>query len=280
MGSSINYINKLNELESLANDAADEMVQHRTIITDYSSNLGNWEHPYSHVVLLSFIPRIESIRCGMLEVAKAEEFNSFRILLRSIIEHYCKYMYILLRYTEERNDDAGKEYFIYGHAKEDLDYIKAMENSAEMLERTLSRSAIDILNDLRPSIENVSASKLRETALQFTYKNTAKYIHEKMRKSSSTPSTLMISIIPLYSKLSSFVHGGPSSLIFSEEYANPEIAYETIIENYSVSQMMAFHVQLMTFLIFYQNDTRFDAPYNVINKYLEKMTTARNSGDT
>ena len=275
MESAIEYHKKLDWLEFLAEDAAEEMVKYRPIIEDYVSTVNNWEHPYSHFAMLSFIPKVESIRCGMLEVAKTEESYSYRILLRSLIEHYCKFMYIWMRYAEERDDNIGKQYFIFGSAKENLDYIKAMRDSAEMLGGMMPRSPIDILNDLQPSFNNVSANQLQASSLQFTYKYTAKYLHEKACKPSNKPSELMASIIPLYSELSSFVHGGPSSLDFCEELKNPETMYDNIIETLSVSQMMVFHVQAMTFLMYYQRDKKFGDPYNVMSKYIEKLSSEK-----
>ncbi len=275
MESMINYHNKLNWLESLAEDVAEEMVEYRPIIEDYVRTMKDLEHPYSHFALLSFIPKVESIRCGMFKVAEIEESYSYRILLRSLIEHYCKFMYILMRYAEERTDNIGKAYSIFGGAKEKLDYIKAMKTVAEMLGVTLLRSPIDILNDLQPFLDNMSDAQLRASSLQFTYKNTAKYIHEKMCKPEYKQSDLMISILPLYSELSSFVHGGPSSLNFCKELENPETMYDSIVESLSVSQMMTFHVQAMTFLIFYQKNKKFGDPYNVMIKYLDKMSNEK-----
>ena len=275
MESMIDYSNKLNWLESLAENAAEEMVKYRPIIEDYVRTIKDREHPYLHFSLLSFIPKVESIRSGMFEVAKIEESYSYRILLRSLIEHYCKFMYICMRYGEERTDNIGKAYLIFGSAKEKLDYIKAMKTVSEMLGTTLLRSPIDILKDFQPFLDNMSDAQLQASSLQFTYKNTAKYIHEKTYKSENKQSDLIVSILPLYSELSSFVHGGPSSLSFCKELENSETMYDNIIENLSVSQMMTFHVQAMTFLTYYQKDKKFGDPYNVMTKYLDKMSNEK-----
>lgn len=272
MESKTDYVNELYWLDSVAEDAAEEMVKYRDVIEKHVTTVKNWEHPFTNFALISFIPKVESIRYGMSEVAKKEESYSFRILQRSLIEHYCKFMYIWMRYAEERSDNVGKEYFVFGGAKENLDYIKAIQDSAEMLGGVLSRSPIDILNDLQPSLDNMSAAQLRTSSARFTYKNTAKYIHQKMVKPEYTESGLIVSIIPLYSELSSFVHGGPSSLSFFKELENAESMYSSIIESLSVSQMMTFHVQAMTYLIYYQQDKKFGDPYNVMTKYIDKIS--------
>jgi hypothetical protein len=268
----IDYLSELNWLESVAEDAAEEMVEYRIVIEEHVSNFKNCEHPYTNFAFISFIPKVESIRCGMFEVAQKEESYSFRILQRSLIEHYCKFMYIWLRYAEEHNDDVGKDFFVFGTAKENLDYLKAMKNSAEMLGGLLTRSPIDIVNDLQPSLDNMSVTQLRTAATQFKYKHTAKYIHQKMAKPEHAECGLMVSIIPLYSELSSFVHGGPSSLNFCKEHEDPETMYSSIIESLSVTQMMAFHVQAMTFLIYYQQNKKFRDPYNIMTKYIEQIS--------
>jgi hypothetical protein len=266
------YLSELGWLESVAEGAAEEMVEHRGIIEEHVSNLRHCEHPYTNFAFISFIPKIESIRCGMFEVAHKEESYSFRILHRSLIEHYCKFMYIWFRYAEERADDVGREYYIFGTAKENLDYIKAMQNSAEMLGGVLARPPIEVINDLHPLIDNMSSTQLRRVAAKFTYKNTAQYIHHKMAKPEHTECGLMVSVIPLYSELSSFVHGGPSSLSFCKELEDPDAMYSNIIESLSVAQMMALHVQAMTFLMCYQKNKKFGDPYNVMTKYIEQIS--------
>jgi hypothetical protein len=268
----IDFLNEIQWLEDIAEDAAEEMVKYRVLIEKYVKNQKKRKHPYTSFVLISFIPKVESIRYGMFEVAKKEETYSYRILQRSLIEHYCKFNYIWMRYAEERSDEVGKEYLIFGGAKENLDYIKALKDSSEMIGGMLSRSPIDILNELKPSLENVSASQLRKASDRFKYKNIVKYIHKRMNKPEYKQSGLMTTILPLYSELSSFVHGGPSSLNFCMELENPAIIHSDIVESLSVTQMMSFHVQAMTFLMYYQEDKEFGKPYHVMTKYIAKIS--------
>ncbi|HUU18884.1 MAG TPA: DUF5677 domain-containing protein [Sedimentisphaerales bacterium] len=273
----IDFLNDIHWLDGIAEDAAEEMVKYRDLIEKHVNTKKNRKHPYTHFALFSFIPKVESIRYGMFEVAKKEETYSYRILQRSLIEHYCKFNYIWMRYAEERSDEVGKEYLIFGGAKESLDYIKALKDSSEMIGGMLSRSPIDILNELKPSLENVSASQLRKASARYTYKNIAKYIHQRIDKPEYTQSGLMTTILPLYSELSSFVHGGPSSLNFCRELENPAIIRSDIVESLSVTQMMAFHVQAMTFLMYYQQDKKFGEPYHVMTKYIAKISNKSES---
>ena len=114
--------------------------------------------------------------------------------------------------------------------------------------------------------------ELRKASARYTYKNTAQYVHQRIDKPGYTQSGLMASILPLYSELSSFVHGGPSSLNFCREIENPAIIRSYIVESLSITQMMAFHVQAMTFLMYYQQDKEFCEPYHVMTKYLAKIS--------
>ena len=264
--------NELEWIEAIAEQAADELDPYLDTIKNHILNLKNSEFKYTQYALFSFIPKIESIRHGMFEVAKIDEHYSFRILKRSLFEHQLKFHYLWMRFIKERNDEAGKDYFIFCKAKEDLDYIKALKDSAEMLGLIQGLSPIEILNELKPELENISSSQLSKKSGQFTYKNITKYINKWLENESENQPSFLNSIFPMYSELSSFVHGGPDTLAYSMELQDPKKLEDKMIGDLYTSQTMSFHVRASTFLIFFQDNKEMSIPFNIMNKYIKKIT--------
>lgn len=262
---------ELEWLEDLAEKAADELEEHLETIKEHFISLKDRPCPYSSSALFSFIPKIESIRLGMFEVAKVEDHYSFRILKRSMIEHELKFRYLWMRHIEEKSDDVGKEYFIFCKAKEDLDYIKALRDSAEMLGIAQRRSPIEVLNELQPMLKNISNSKLKQMSEKFTYKNVTKYLHQRINMSLSKDVPFFYSLIPAYSELSSFVHGGPDSLSYSTELRNPEILETRMIEDLALAQMISFSARASAFLVFYQENKKMAEPFNIMSRYVKEI---------
>ena len=122
-------MDKLLQLEELMDGLAEDVDPHFDVISDAIKKSMNKEKPLSIFSFVSFLPKIESIRLGVFDLARAEGYYSINILYRSLIEHYIKAVYLWIKTIENNNDEVGIDYWIFGSDKEIVDYARALSDS-------------------------------------------------------------------------------------------------------------------------------------------------------
>ena len=85
------------------------------------------------------------------------------------------------------------------------------------------------------------------------------------------PNTFLPDIIPLYSELSSFVHGGPTSLRDASLMANERLSQVALSHDAKMSLLMSLSARSLAFLLFLQEDKKMTKPYMVINNQLKSL---------
>lgn len=260
----------INDLHEIADSVADELDEHLSLVGDFVHNIPKSDFPFTFLALLSFIPKVESIRIGIFELVELGEFYSEKILFRSITEHFLKFQYIWMRFIHEKSDDPGKDYFIFCGAKEELDFAKSLKARAKVLGQQINIDPLEILKTFEHRLKEESNNSIRIRAEQFTHKNIVSYVSSKLTENTEkSKSDFLLNSMPAYSELSSFVHGGPSTQRFSEACSNPETATEELRSNAGVSLQMSLSVRALTFLLFAQKDERLYTPFRIVNNSLK-----------
>ncbi len=205
-------VDRLFQLEEFMEGVAYDVDPHFDMITNATKRSMNEEKPLSIFSVVSFIPKIESIRLGIFDLAKAEGYYSINILHRSLIEHYTKAIYLWIKTIENTDDEVGIDYWVFGTDKEVVDYAKALSDSYTLLGIANKESPNETLKRMGFLDGDKSITKIKNKTQQFSYKNMVKYISTstKMREKGVAP--IINKVFPMYSELSSCVHGGPESV--------------------------------------------------------------------
>ena len=259
MSSTYSYDN-MKETEKLLDDLAEEIDPHIETISKFLENLKETDKPLSIFSTTSFIPKIESLRIGIFELAKIEEYYSLNILFRSSIEQFLKFQYLWMKTVENNNDEIGIDYWVFGGQQEKIDYAKALSQTYKMLGISSIKSALQTLQDLGIISNESSASQIKKRTEQFTYKSMTFYISEKTNKGESLP--ILNAVLPRYSELSSCVHGGPeSAFTFSESGIKEAIEFSTFASLYT---------RYLSWVLMAQYEKDIFPACHIVKKYLDK----------
>jgi len=194
-----------------------------------------------------FAVKIGGIKESMKMLFAEGDPYSGRILARSVIDHYYKLLYFCIRYSIEKNDDVANEYLTYCDISEYIEYHKPLDGkSAE--EKEKQRKAWNLLLQMNPALRDEDWKKSITISQKFRLKEIARYVNSVLSKDTGNKTASKEKdVVPTYSFLSSFVHGGA----FAEKYYSPlrsaeqntaeddyNILHESIGYSYSAIELM------------------------------------------
>ncbi|WP_156486245.1 hypothetical protein [Marinomonas sp. TW1] len=213
--------------------------------------LGASKYSVTGKTLIGLMASANSVKLGIYDLAEACDTHLYvlKVLHRTLIEHYLKFHYILLRALKEQSDDVGLEYRKYSTISETLAFINASEASMKIAGKPIDAQVLKKLRKDHPDL-NISKRDLNEITYKWKHRSIIKYI-----KANSSfiknESAYLLKLIPEYAELSSFIHGGT----FAEEYYHEVFSEGKLREQmyYEVSEaaMMAatMKVHLMILVV-------------------------------
>lgn len=117
-----------------------------------------------------------------------------------------------MKTVENKDDEIGVDYWIFGRDQENIDYAKALSRSYGLIGITPQKEPVDALKEMGiPSTEK-SASLIRRKTDQFKYKNMRHFIATQINTKETGVAPILGSIFLRYSELLSCVHSGPDSV--------------------------------------------------------------------
>lgn len=157
-------------------------------------------------VLSQLVASLEALKCGYLLLAEAGNFYGANVILRVFLEHLLKATAIFLDFAAQKNSLA--EGYLRLAECEARAYLKALEY-AGIHEDLISESPLFSLLTKGRSLSRKEAEMLESP---FKYKA----LIEKIRSDlGSDAGSFLLKIVPNYSELSGFVHGGPSAALIT-----------------------------------------------------------------
>lgn len=256
----------LSEIENMLEELAEEIEPHLPLMHGFLSNLKSTDKPLSIFSMTSFFPKVESIRIGIFEIAKIEEYYSLNILFRSLIEHFVKAQYILMKTVGNKNDEVGIDYWLFGRDQENIDYAKALLQSYALVGIQPNKPLVETLKQIGVISKDKSENQIRTRSEQFKYKNMTHYLANQMKTKENGAAPILGSIFPRYSELSSCVHGGPDSV---GAYEKGPDAVKEIIE---MATFASLYTRWSTYILFYQYEKSVEPLCLISKKYLHKFT--------
>lgn len=214
------------------------------------------EHKKTALSLSNLIVSINSIKLGILDLAKSENMYSIYILYRSYLEHYIKIFYIFLSYAEINSDNIGNEYLTYSKIYEYLGLIKKIKNVIILNEyQEIKESDYEILLKGDPDLKQYNLSDINKIANKFKMFSMIQYIYKRpdefiKEHELSSLKNFLDEALPEYSMFSSFVHGGPNTIYHLAQYNDIELVIKEIkkiIKNIYLSEFLLRQMVILFF---------------------------------
>ena len=219
------------EMTREKNDEYFEVIRElMPIFFDYSKKCS---HKKTILALIAFQTHLSTLKNAIIVLSEDNNIYSMKALYRIYLEHWLKGTYIWTRYTKEKNDDIGIEYNRLGRIGEELKYGNSIKQVSAILDaETKNLDVWDTLCKYDEKLTKLSKKDITDNIKKFEYKSIAKYIVDN-----KAPGADWVSIIiPEYSELSSFVHGGPGA---SDQYSST--LYNKQFEEYEGMIRFAFN---------------------------------------
>ncbi|MFA5871424.1 MAG: hypothetical protein WC858_01765 [Parcubacteria group bacterium] len=205
----------------------------KKIMPIFSKFIKNCPHKKTVLTLLAFHTHLSILKNAIIDLSETNNIYSVKALYRIFLEHWLKGTYIWARYMKEKSDDVGLEYNSLGRVGEELKYGNSIKQVSAILDaETKNLDVWDTLCEYDPKLRKLNKKEIVDNTKKFEYKSIAKYIVDN-----KAPGAEWISmIIPEYSELSSFIHGGPGA---THQYASK--LYDNQFEEYKGMIRFAFN---------------------------------------
>ncbi|XLQ20498.1 MAG: DUF5677 domain-containing protein [Candidatus Moraniibacteriota bacterium] len=183
------------------------------VLPIFSEFIKKSTHKSTWFALAGLHTHLFTLKNGTIVLARDNNIYSAKVLYRIFLEHWLKGNYIWTRYTRENSDVVGEEYK-NSSMNEALSYVESVKCATKLSgnEEVYSDAWESFCND-HPNIKDLDKNKISKNAKKFKYRNMIKFLIDN----EAPGSEWMPIILPEYSELSSFVHGGPDA---STEYAS------------------------------------------------------------
>jgi hypothetical protein len=226
--------------------------------------------PQTGLAMTTFAAKSGFLKTAIFDLCEADNLYGTNIIFRSLIEHILKAQYIFMKWVEDQTDQVGFDYWEWYEASEVYDHIKSWEAVSILFNNgKKSEKPEKILHELRPSFAGKPIKEIKAVSAQFNYRNIIEYINNELKKGSKSGSFLFLeNIIPSYSELSGFVHGGPSSDKLSMFFADEEKRHQELFHRAELSVALVGSVVRWLTLMLVNFDKSFQEHFDKLNKAL------------
>jgi hypothetical protein len=196
-----------------------ELIQEQA--TPMFARIATTKFPQTYRALFSFCARTNALKTAMFDMIDSDNPYAFNALLRCFWEHYLKFTYVFVRFLLERSDTPGHDYFAFCGAREMRQYGGAIVEAEKLLGNEVVAQYKGFLEKHFPVAAHLSPSELKQESAKFEYRSILKFLSQHPRIL-GPENTALAPILPMYARLSSFVHGGPASERETHSYAGDE----------------------------------------------------------
>ena len=178
------------------------------------------------------------------------------------------YLWMKTIMQREESDEIGVDFWVFGRAQENFDYMKSLKQSYILIDIDIEKSPMEMLKELEVFSKDASANQLNKRTEQFNYKNMIHFIADEYGTKSSGEAPILDSIFPMYSQLSFFVHGGPESI------SQGIITESNVVEFAEHATFLALYTKLSAFTLCYQTERKFEPLCLITRDYVDKFASA------
>lgn len=201
--------------------------------------------PKTYKCFFTFCAKIGSLKTGMFECVDSNNPYAFKILFRCFCEHYLRFMYVWSRFTKEKSDQAGSDFYNFCGAAEAVDYVNSLTVTERLLGKDTVVNAKKVVARLYPEVEHIGSAELKRRSGMFKYRSILRFLASEPYEFVAAERPFLAHIVPAYALLSSFVHGGPYADMEMLEFAQPHVL-EECHSNAEVVVLMSASVYMLT----------------------------------
>jgi hypothetical protein len=154
-------------------------------------------------VMTSLVDRLGYLKDAILDLAEQDNFYAMSVLFRVFLEHILRANVIFMKAASEHSDDFANRYqeLVVSEA---FDYLRAYKAAG----LDMAASPKTVLDQWFPRARSLAEKDIRKLAEPFRYLKLIRTTRDLLGAKSPD---FLTKIIPNYSELSGFVHGGPSA---------------------------------------------------------------------
>jgi hypothetical protein len=212
------------------------------------------------MVLSSLVAKLESLKKGILDLGEVDNLYSMYVLFRVFLEHLLRTQAIFLVSVRQRSESIAKQYLRL-HIAEAFEYLKAYEKAGLDLDAP-PKSQLD---QWFPEANSLSAAEIQRIAAPFRYRNLIGTIRQEIGASSPD---FLSKIIPNYSELSAFVHGGPSADYVLHSFNDVAARYEEVVRVADLTVSMFYSAERWLLLLAASIRKEFKTLYDALEREL------------
>jgi hypothetical protein len=203
-------------------NSSDEIVKYTVkTLPKISDSLQKTKFKQTGTALLSLFARSGYLNSAILHVSGTENIYASAILLRSMIEHNFRHLYIFVKSLNDDSDEVGKRYYRVLRVNEDR---QALYNINKYTQKIYP-------NKTKWNLANEHNKSIRENANEFRIDEIFCYLVENNNDripeiALTFKKEYLLKRLIQYTNISSSVHGGPfgESTLMTSQKENPKAA--------------------------------------------------------
>ncbi|MBX7150006.1 DUF433 domain-containing protein [bacterium] len=224
----------------------------------------------------------DDIRDSIFLLAKESNLYSLNILYRALLEHYVRAYYVYLRYSTEKNDNAGNDYIEFLDLNERINLAKAWRKQLNRIiqmnsAKTVNFDYMRIFRKENPSIEHYSEQELLKKGKDFQFSKLIEYINSHPMLSKFDWTIEFFFIYVKYSKLSSTVHGGPRAIDIMPEDVDEEMLFKESVNIAKKTAIIMNRIRFFSFDVFTDMDKNFESVKLTLQKEIQEHSLLNNA---
>jgi len=229
--------------------------------------------PKTGQVMTSFLGKTGFLKTAIFDLCEVDNIYAVKIIFRSLIEHILKAQYIFMKWAEIRSDQIGEHYTDWYQAAELYDYFKSLEAVSKLSSNNTNNDPCALIAQVFPEFKDKPIKDIKSISSQFNYRSIINYIYEQLNKAQSTEaSPFLLKIIPNYSELSGYVHGGPTAnKDLLTVYTNEQERQNEILEIAELTLSMVGSVPRWLTLMLVNLDDSYKNHFLRIEKVLQEL---------
>lgn len=192
-------------------------------------------------VMISLTSKLHYLKYGLIDLAETDNIYCANVLFRVFLEHMLKVNAIFLKATEDLTDSFADAY-LQTEIDEEYAYLKSYKQ-AELARDKTPRQALE---DKFPSAKSLSNEDIKGLSDRFRYRELIGII---LSSTKMAKPNFITKIMPNYSLLSGFVHGGPSADRIMNAFSNDTKRKEELERMADLAVSMSYSAERYLLLI-------------------------------
>jgi hypothetical protein len=224
-----------------------------------------------------FHAKIGFLKNGIFEQLESGNIYSANVLYRAMIEHYLKAEYILFESVRQGNDSVGSDYYEFADASEKIQLGSAYKRAAEILYPTKSFSNFyESIQEVFPKLKKYSKKEISSQTSKFNYRSIIEYLYDLFyiqKAEQGTEENFLINLIPEYSDLSSYVHGGPAAdhALMALGIGDQAKRTDEITNIFYKTIMLSTHFCSLLYMFAVKYEEKYKKPFIELHHELKKL---------